>query len=120
MTEESRPRVDGVCKGIVASDPKQGVCAADVQAAIDAAGAQYRKLYGVAPIHVALPVGLTPQSLKLYTLNLGVETGPCMVIVGRIAVDGAGAANSRQPGSPGGSNHYPKGRLRTGRLCRGV
>jgi hypothetical protein len=80
------------------------VCAADVQAAIDAAGAKYRKLYGLLPTHVALPVGLTAQGLKLYTLNLGVETGPGMVIVGRIAVDGAGAANGRQPGSPGGRN----------------
>ncbi len=102
MTEDSRPRVDGVSKGIVAGDEKRRVCAADVQAAIDAAGAKYRKLFGLPPTKVALPVGLTTQGLKLYTMNLGGGTGPGMVIVGRIAVDGAGAANGRQSGSPGG------------------
>ncbi len=102
MAEDNRPRVDGVCKGIVAADEKQGVCLADVQATIDAAGAKYHKLFGLPPTHVALPIGITPQGLKLYTMNLGVETGPGMVIVGRIAADSDRATNGRRPSSPGG------------------
>lgn len=55
----------------------------DFQAAIDAAGRAFWKRYGKAPVWVALPRGLDPASLKLWTLRLADRPAPPgTVIVG--------------------------------------
>ena len=94
---DRKPLVAGVSKGIVAGNEKQGVTLADIQAAVDAAGKSYRERFGLPPTHVALPPGLDPKGVQLYTLGLGCETGPGMVIVGRLAED------DPEPGRDGAS-----------------
>lgn len=46
----------------------------NVQAAIDAAGAAYRRKNGIPPTHVCLPGAIATESLELYTLRLGPPT----------------------------------------------
>jgi len=66
-----------------------------VQAAIDQAGAAYRRKNGLPPTHVCLPGHIDRTGLSLYTLALGPATSQGRtitrhsgtVIVGRLASD---------------------------------
>ena len=58
------PRIEGICVQVNG----------DVQAAIDQAGASYRRKFGVAPTHVSLPGWVEVGRLNLYTLRLARPT----------------------------------------------
>jgi hypothetical protein len=74
------PRVQGCAVSILRGN---------VQGAIDEAGRRYRSKFGTAPTHVSLPKDIEPAGLTLWTLNLGCQTGPGMVMVGRVIGFGA-------------------------------
>jgi hypothetical protein len=73
------PRVEG-CGVRILQD--------DVQAAVDEAGRKYRDKFSASPTHVSLPPNADPASLKLWTLNLGHQSGPGVVVVGRATSNG--------------------------------
>lgn len=76
---ETGPKIEGV--GIAVHG--------DLQAAIDEGGAIYRRKFGRAPTHVALPPGTDPATVNLYggALNLARPAGARTVIVGRAIGD---------------------------------
>jgi hypothetical protein len=60
----------------------------DIQAAVDEAGRKYQERFGASPTHVSLPPSADLTGLKLWTLNLGHQSGPGVVVVGRAARNG--------------------------------
>ncbi len=69
------PRVQGCAVSILSGN---------VQGAIEEAGRRYRSKFGAAPTHVSLPKDVELAGLTLWTLNLGRQTGPGTVMVGRV------------------------------------
>jgi hypothetical protein len=60
----------------------------DVQAAINEAGHKYRERFGTSPTHVSLPPSADLAGLRLWALNLGHQSGPGVVVVGRATRNG--------------------------------
>ncbi len=82
----------GVTEGAIPEpSPEQGQMAlmdgivaynvTDLQAAIDIAGRAFWKRYGKPPVWVALPRGIDPASLRLWTLRLADRPAPPGTII---------------------------------------
>ncbi len=57
---------------------------ADIQAAIERAGARWRAITGQPPTHICLPPEADPAALKLWTLQVLAKRGQAgVVVVGR-------------------------------------
>lgn len=90
--------IEGIGVSIIPGDKRRRPNAADVQKAIDMAGASYRRRFGVPPTHVALPEDNTIalSALKLYTLSQAHPAQGGIVIVGR-PVDGGTPRRDPEP-----------------------
>jgi hypothetical protein len=62
----------------------------DFQAALDTAGRAFWKRYGKPPVWVALPRGVDPASLKLWTLRVADRPTPAGIVVVGGVTEGGG------------------------------
>jgi hypothetical protein len=96
----NRALIEGIGVQVIPGDKRRRPNAADIQKAIDMAGASYRRRFGVPPTHVALPADMTIvlSALNLYTLSQAHPAQGGIVIVGRVT--GNGGTPRRDPEPP--------------------